>query len=430
MNSTHFIYWGQTSYPADDGTPVYFQIIEQTEFCQDGSFNVFSSAQSYIKRAFATKNLPSASGKIAYHGPDHFGDIQKYPNAEKFPDKFQVDGFVLCVDASLSLSRSSPDVQKYFEKLIMEALQTKKPLVIAATKCDKMIPATMEKVQTLLASSKHKNSVSVVETSSLNNVNVETVFFSLAEAMGKVKFKTKNLLYAEAEKIVVNHKQQVTDDLNQLLNETITDCQLTSTEAVKVIDSQQAYSSCVTLHGSDKTKGLVRKHINRLRDAQVAKKKAEFLNSLPHYLEQLVPVVRSTVKLQDFIHSVRKFSQYFVVLDEGTDWTDTPLLTNPETIIPFQFLTSDPEAMKVLKEHLMKAQQQYRHEVAMKKIKNVMETSHLSPGKHYLISVVCVCVSVMKFHCTATVNILPQLLYTWLMICYIIIILQASHCRS
>ena len=64
LNGTHFIYWGQTFYSADDGNPIYFQIIEQTEFCQDGSFNVFSSAQPYMKRAFATKNLPSASGKV------------------------------------------------------------------------------------------------------------------------------------------------------------------------------------------------------------------------------------------------------------------------------------------------------------------------------------------------------------------------------
>ena len=128
VNGTHFIYWGQTFYSVDDGNPIYFQIIEQTEFCQDDSFNVFSSAQPYMKRAFATKNLPSASDKIAYYGPDQFADIQKYPNPEKFPDKFQIDRFVLCVGTSFNLAMSPLDTQKYFEKLITEALQTKKSL--------------------------------------------------------------------------------------------------------------------------------------------------------------------------------------------------------------------------------------------------------------------------------------------------------------
>ena len=386
VNSTHFIYWGQTFYSADDGNPIYFQITEQTEFCQDGSFNAFSSAQPYMKRAFATKNLPSTSGKVAYYGPDQFADIQKYPNPEKFPDKFQIDGFVLCVDTSFNLAMSPLDTQKYFEKLITEALQTKKSLVIAATKCDKVNQATLERLQGLVTSSKTKRGqVPIVETSSINNVNIDTVFFLLAEQMGgsKVRFRTKNLPYVEAKKIVVDRKQQAADDFDQLLNNVITECQLTPKQGVEAVKSHQAYSNYVVLCGSIQANTVVRKHIRKLHGAQVEKKRGEFLNSLPEYLRQIIPVVIPSARIEDLtkdIQSSDQFSQYFVVLEDDTQWEDSPVLTSPDNIIPFQFL-KDPEAIVVMQEYMTLAQQQYQHMVAMEKIKSVMGTSQLKPGK-------------------------------------------------
>lgn len=382
VNSTHFIYWGQAIHNADDGTPVNFQIIEQTEFCQDGSFNVFSSAQPYLKRAFATKNLPSASGKVAYCGPDQFADVQRYPDPERFPEKFQIDGFVLCVDMSLNVAMSPPDTQKYFDKLITEALATKKPLVIAGTKCDRMNQTTLERVQALL--SKNKRQIVIVETSSESNINVDTVFFLLAEQMGKVRFKSKNLSFNEAKKIVVNRKQQADDDFTQLLKETITDCRLTQQQGIEAVRTQQAYRNYVLLCGSSQAKTVVRKHIRRLHDAQVERKKAEFLEYLPYCLVQIVPVVAPSALMDDLIRDIQssnQFSQYFIELENGIQWEDSPVLTSPDKIIPFQFLKSDPEARRVLKDYLTSAQQQYHHRVALEKIKSVMESSQLKPGE-------------------------------------------------
>ena len=382
MNSTHFIYWGQTIYNTVDGTPINFQIIEQTEFCQDASFNVFSSTKPYLKRAFATKNLPSASGKVAYYGPDQFADIQKYPDPEKFPDKFQIDGFVLCVDMSLNVAMSPLDTQKYFDKLITEALAAKKPLVVAGTKCDKMNQNTLERVQGLL--SKNKRQITIIETSSESNVNVDTVFFLLAEQMGKVRFKTKNLSFNDAKKIVVSRKQQADDEFTQLLRGTITNCQLTQQQGVEAVRTQQAYRNYVSLCGSSQAKTIVRKHIRRLHDAQVERKKGEFLEGLPRCLAQVIPVVTPSAQMDDLIKDIKssnQFSQYFVELDNGIQWEDSPVLTSPDKIIPFQYLKSDPEARRVLKDYLTTAQRQYHHKVAMEKIKSVMETSQLKPGE-------------------------------------------------
>ena len=390
INSTHFIYWGQTTCNAGDGTPVNFQIIEQTEFYQDGSFDVFLSTQPYLERAFATKNFSSlatktlylASDKIAYYGPDQFANLQNYPDAEKLPENFQIDGFVLCVDLSLNVAILPLDTQKYFDKLITEALVAEKPLVIAGTKCDRMNQTTLERVQALL--SKNKRQITIVETSSESNVNIDTVFFLLAEQINQMNFKTKNLSFSDAKKIVVCRKQQAHDEFTQLLKEIITNFQLTQHQGIEAVRSNRAYYNYVLLCGFSQAEAVVKIHIRRLHDAQVERKKAEFLEGLPCCLAQVTPVVTPSTQMDDLIKDIKssnQFSQYFIELDNGIQWEDSPVLSSPDKIIPFQYLESDPEARRVLKDYMTTAQQQYHHRVALEKIKSVMELSKLKPGE-------------------------------------------------
>jgi len=394
VNNTHFIYWGQTTCIADDGSQVCFQIIEQTEFSQDGSFKVFSSAQSYMKRAFATKNLPSASGKVAYCGPDQFADPTKYPNPDKFPDKFQIDGFVVCADMSLNFTTAPLELQKFFDKLISEALASKKPVVIAATKCDKLVAATMEKLQGLL--SKSKRPIPLVETSSVENVNTELVFYMLADLIAKIKFKTKLLSYIDAEKLVKQRKDHLAEELQQLLKEKVTNCQLSQQQAVEAISTESVYQSYISLWGSAGAKSLTRKHLRNIHLVQEEKKKAEFLEHLPYCLDVLVPEIDASANRDDLLQAVRAsndFSKYFVIFDDGMEWQYSPVLISPDKIIPFQFLESDPEAIQLLKEHLQVAQSQSRHNAAMVKICHALETTpQLKPGnKCSLMFVTCRC---------------------------------------
>ena len=211
--------------------------------------------------------------------------------------------------------------------------------MIAGTKYDKMNQATVDKVHALL--SKSKRQVTIIETSSEFNVNIDTIFFLLAELIGKVKFKIKILSYPEAKKIIVNRKQQATDDLTQLLKELVTNCQLTPNQGVEAVKSHQAYRNYVLLCGSAQAKVVVRKHIRRIHDAQVEKKRAEFLETLPQSLAQVVPVVTPSAQLEDLIKDIQssdRFSQYFVVIDHGLQWEDSPVLTRHDKIIPFQFM--------------------------------------------------------------------------------------------
>lgn len=41
VNNDHFLYWGEVIKPSEDGIDFQFQIIEQTEFIDDASFQPF-----------------------------------------------------------------------------------------------------------------------------------------------------------------------------------------------------------------------------------------------------------------------------------------------------------------------------------------------------------------------------------------------------
>ena len=276
-----------------------------------------------------------------------------------------------------------------FDKLISEALASKKPVVVAATKSDKLVIATMEKLQGLL--SKCKRPIPVVETSSVENVNTELVFYTLADMVAKVKFKTKHLPYPDAEKLVKQHKDHLAEELQQLLNEKVTNCQLSQQQAVEAISTEPVYQSYISLLGSTGAKSLTRKHLRNIHLVQEEKKKAEFLEDLPYCLDHLVPEIDASANRDDLLQAVRAsndFSKYFVVLDDGMEWQYSAVLTSPDKIIPFQFLESDPEAIQLLKEHLQVAQSHSRHNVAMEKIRHALVTTpQLKPGK-MIISVV------------------------------------------
>lgn len=41
VNNDHFLYWGEVTKPSEDGIDYQFQLIEQTEFIDDASFQPF-----------------------------------------------------------------------------------------------------------------------------------------------------------------------------------------------------------------------------------------------------------------------------------------------------------------------------------------------------------------------------------------------------
>ena len=78
VNNDHFLYWGQVTKTANDGVDYTFQVIEQTEFIDDSSFQPFKSGKQepYYKRC-ATLKLQS-SEKLMYICKDQLGKIYTF----------------------------------------------------------------------------------------------------------------------------------------------------------------------------------------------------------------------------------------------------------------------------------------------------------------------------------------------------------------
>ena len=67
VNNDHFLYWGDVKKSNDEGIDFHIQVVEQTEFIDDASFQPFrgsGKSESYIKRCSNTK-LVSAE-KLMY----------------------------------------------------------------------------------------------------------------------------------------------------------------------------------------------------------------------------------------------------------------------------------------------------------------------------------------------------------------------------
>ncbi|KTF78321.1 hypothetical protein cypCar_00022708 [Cyprinus carpio] len=157
---------GVVLHRGDDGLECRIQVIEQTEFIDDQTFLPHRSTnlQPYTKRAANTK-LQSAE-KLMYICTDQLGLEQDFDQKQMPDGKLNIDGFVLCLDA-------------------------KKPIIIAATKCDECVEQYLREVQTFVTG---KKNLMLVETSARASVNVELCFNALIQQMDKTRDKFEKLI--------------------------------------------------------------------------------------------------------------------------------------------------------------------------------------------------------------------------------------------
>lgn len=80
VNNDHFLYWGNVTKTSDEGVDLTFNVVEQTEFVDDSSFQPFKGGKtdSYFKRC-STLKLQSAE-KLAYICKNQLGNDFLYSN--------------------------------------------------------------------------------------------------------------------------------------------------------------------------------------------------------------------------------------------------------------------------------------------------------------------------------------------------------------
>ena len=368
INNRHFLYWGRVEKRPDSTSPsIAFEIVEQTEFTDDATFATFPG-QPYAKRAVATKL--ESKGKIAYANKDQMAIPADYPVSE-FPSKFAVDGFLVVVDAQARFGSGGAvgDAQlKFLAKFLPALSKTKKPVVAVATKCDVADEAYVREIESTIA--RLVKNPHLVETSAVDDVNVDHAFHALAHLVEKGnRTRAKIVSYAHANRarqaLVVDAKRAY----QTALVETIGDFQTTWERCRRLMTDSEAFRRFVELRGVVKARRLFAQHVFELKERKQVQRRAEHLTKLPKALEAILSDVvdgNSTwAECQATMRDHDEFEHYFVVLPDGSAWEDDDWLVCQDSRVPSGILALDDAATIF---------DVYKNCVLVKKKKQEMET--------------------------------------------------------
>ncbi|CAH1985676.1 unnamed protein product [Acanthoscelides obtectus] len=387
VNNDHFLYWGDVIKTSEDGAEYQFSVIEQTEFIDDASFQPFKigKMEPYVKRCAATK-ITSAE-KLMYICKNQLGIEKEYEQRVLPEGKLNIDGFVCLFDVSVVPSRSVEKQVEFVAAILNNLIKTKKPIVFVTTKNDDANEAYIKEAHRLIQRNEYKNSISMVESSAHDNVNIDICFMVLAQMVEKTKVRSKVPSYAEAAFAKKEIMDAASEAFMRLIRIHVTDCHAMWSQTVKKLNSHKEWIHFVQLFGLDGTQRLFRRHIKRLKDEQLAKQVAKYMEMLPDVLHDLIPGFNALTdtdwtSIQQYIKNHPNFSQYFYERPEDLPWTECLGEDNQETRIPFDILDTS-EAETVFKNHINVLQQEQKRLEYKKQFKQLLEdTGYVTPGKH------------------------------------------------
>ncbi|XP_048830065.1 rho GTPase-activating protein 5 [Brienomyrus brachyistius] len=383
VNNDHFLYWGEVSHRGDDGLDCKIQVVEQTEFIDDQTFLPHRSTnlQPYTKRAAASK-LQSAE-KLMYICTDQLGLEQDFDQKQMPDGRLNIDGFVLCIDVSKGCNRKFDDQMKIVNSLYSQLAKSKKPIVIAATKCDECVEQYLRDIQTFAS---HKKNLIVVETSARACVNVDLCFQALIQQIDKTRGKPKIMPYLDAYKIQRQLVATVTDKFEKLIVQTVKDYHTSWKAISNKLKNHPDYEEYIHLEGTRKAKNTFSKHIEQLKQEHIKKRRDDYFSSLPKILNNLLSKLEEIEKLswteaQSLLKSRSEFQYWFVVL-EHTPWDETEHIdkTNDRRV-PFDLLTT-AEGEKIYQNHVQHLISEKRRGEMKEKFKKTLErVQFISPGQ-------------------------------------------------
>ncbi|XP_026673425.1 rho GTPase-activating protein 190 isoform X2 [Ceratina calcarata] len=387
VNNDHFLYWGEVTKAAEDGTEYQFHVIEHTEFIDDASFQPFKGGkmEPYAKRCAATK-ITSAE-KLMYICKNQLG-IEKEYEQKVLPDgKLNIDGFLCVFDVSVVPNRSIEKQIEIVANILNNLMKTKKPIIVVTTKNDDANEQYVKEAEKLVMRKEYKGSILIVETSAHENINTDLAFFILAQIIDKTKMRSKVTPFAEAARARKELLDASTESLQRLIRLHVTDYRALWSQASKKLAQHKEFTTFVELFGIDATQRLFRRHIKKLKDEQIAKKIQGYLDMLPDILHEICPDVTNLINeewsaVQQYIKEHPDFHQYFYECPEDKPWIDCDFDETNGTKIPYDVLET-PEAETVFKNHINVLQQEQRRLEWKKQFKQLLEeTGYVTPGKH------------------------------------------------
>ncbi|KAG5857473.1 hypothetical protein ANANG_G00019830 [Anguilla anguilla] len=382
VNNDHFLYWGDVQHRGDDGLECKIQVIEQTEFIDDQTFLPHRSTnlQPYTKRAAASK---LQSEKLMYICTDQLGLEQDFEQKQMPDGKLNIDGFVLCIDVSKGCNRKFDDQMKFVNSLYSQMSKSKKPIIIAATKCDECVEQYLRDLQ---AYASNKKNLLVVETSARYCINVDLCFQALTQQMDKTRGKPKTIPYLDAYKIQRQLVATVTDKFEKLIVQTVKDYHTTWKAVSNKLKNHPDYEDYINLEGTKKARNTFSKHIEQLKQEHIKKRRDEYFSNLPKILNNLLHNLEEIEKLswseaQNLLKSRAEFQFWFVDL-EHTPWDETDHIDKVnDRRVPFDLLRT-VEGERIYQNHVQHLISEKRRVEMKEKFKKTLERVHfISPGQ-------------------------------------------------
>ncbi|CAG0903640.1 unnamed protein product [Cyprideis torosa] len=288
VNNDHFLYWGEVTKESEDGSPVTFSVVEQTEFVDDASFQLFRSGKTepYPKRCVSTR-LQSAE-KLMYICKNQLGIEREYEQRTLPDGKFNVDGFVCVFDVSEVPGRSPERQMEQTAAILYNILRAKKPVVLATTKNDEYNEVFLKDAEKLVSRREFKGSIPIVDTSSHLGINVDLAFLTVAQMIDKSRVRVRPMSYAEGmarREMMVDRCEKT---LSSLLRTHVTDFRTPWMPVLNKLTPYTEFQNFCSLLGRDRAKRIFDQYVRRLREEYIWKQVMEYLERLPSVFLELL----------------------------------------------------------------------------------------------------------------------------------------------
>lgn len=355
---------------SEEGVDYSFQVVEQTEFVDDATFQPFKvgKMEPYIKRCAAIR--VNSAEKLMYICKSQLGIEHEYEQIVLPDGRLNIDGYVCVFDVSSVPNRSVEKQAEFVFNIINNVMKNKKPIVMVTTKNDDANESYVREAERLSQRKEYKGQVTFVETSAHEAINVDLAFIILAQMVEKVKNRSKIVSYFEA----ARHRKELldasTEFVTRLIRQQITDHRAIWTTSSKKLAQHKEWQEFIELFGQDAGLRIFRRHLKKLRDDYQNKKLQGYLDAFISVLHDIIPDLNSLnidatmdwEKIQLYLRNHIDFDQYFFdSIQQNVSWMDLSDCSDmeEENRIPFDVLET-PEAETVFKNHLNKLQQEQK----------------------------------------------------------------------
>lgn len=370
VNNDHFLYWGEVRKTSEEGVDYAFQVIEQTEFVDDATFQPFKvgKMEPYIKRC-ANIRVSSAE-KLVYICKSQLGIEHEYEQIVLPEGRLAVDGYVCVFDVSSVPNRPVEKQADFVMNIVNNLLKTKKPVVLVTTKNDDANESYVREAEKIVQRKEFKGQITMVETSAHEAINVDLAFIVLAQMIDKVKNRSKITSYMEAARHRKDLLDASTEYVTRLIRNQITDHRAIWTTSAKKLAQHKEWQDFIELFGQDAGLRIFRRHLKKLREDYQNKKLQRYLDAFISVLHEIIPDLNSLnidpnldwEKIQLYLRNHIDFDQYFFdSAQQNVSWMDLSDFSDmeEENRIPFDVIDTT-EAETVFKNHLNKLQQEQK----------------------------------------------------------------------